>query len=246
MDLPLARIRLVAGVALLGLATASCGGEDKGSKDAPKSPASQSSATSGYIKTAAQIVEESQAALRAATSVHVKGTLPGEAKGAKIDVVIAGDSAKGVIDLAAKGAATPAEVVKTQGKLYLKGKQLWVKTAGREAGAALGGKWVIAPSYLAKTFDPYLTTDGLRDILPSPKGVLAKRPPSKINGMPVNVVLDYSYWERPDKGVPYYVAAEGTPYPVRLFDGAKALNFTYEAPGAFTAPKGALKLSGQG
>lgn len=244
MDLPVPRTPLVVGVALLVLATASCGGDSKGSKDAPKPPASQSSSTSGYIQTAAQIVEQSRAALKAAKSVHVKGPLPGEGKGAKIDVVIAGDSVKGMIDLAVNGAATPAEVVKTRGKLYLKGKQLWVKTAGQEAGAALGDKWVVAPAYLAKTFDPYLTTDGLCDLLPSPKGVLAKRPPSKINGMPVNVVLDHGPG-RQNKGIPYYVASEGTPYPLRLFNGAKALNFTYETPGAFTAPKGAVKLSGQ-
>jgi hypothetical protein len=233
------RIGIVAiGTILAGAALSAAG---CGSSSAPTSTTPEAS------KTADQILADTRAAAKSATTVHtVIAGLSGRFSGATLDMA-RGTGAQGSVTVG----TTPVKLVASGGTFYVKAPAaFWESfTSSAQVAAGLGGKWVKVPT--AGTSSSALAEaqvvsdmDGLFATVLHPGSALTKDGTSVLHGIRVVKLADAS-------GGALYVSLEGTPYPVEVHQDPKAGGGTatfsgWNAPVTISVPAGALDFSAAG
>jgi hypothetical protein len=194
-------------------------------------------------KSATQIVQDTAAAYRSATSVHLAGSVKNSGQTISLDIKIVRDgNLSGTITFQ----GVTANVVIVGGKTYIKGKELFAQFAGGAAAAAIGDNWVAVPATAATQitggFSSFTNFSKLADQLTTPTGAVTKGATTTVVGQSVITVSDTKST--------LYVATTGKPYPVQLKpdnDPTQHLDFTdYDQTFVITAPSGALDYSGFG
>jgi hypothetical protein len=156
-----------------------------------------------------QILEKAKAAAKAASSVHLNGTITAPAGDLAVDL-------RYNLDAGTVGTVTvnraPFQLVYGQ-DLFLKASaQAWTRFVGdSRAGELLSNRWVRIPpkSAVFENVATVATFDRLIDLALSPVGALTKTGSRTVRGVSVIGVVD----EANDETL--YVAAEGEPYPVQ-------------------------------
>jgi hypothetical protein len=226
-------LALAAALAVGALITTACG----------SSSSSSSTATNGEAsKTATQILSDTRAAAKSASSVHVViNGLPGTVSSATLDLS-RNTGATGTLTF--KG--QPVNLVIVDNQTYFKGSAgFWTAATGSSASAKLfADKWLKIPSATAASSVSSITS--LTDMntfftgLLAASGKLTNAGATTFNGQPA-VELKSS------KGGSLFVATTGQPYPIGLKQGSAQGNgqgtFTnWNVPVTVTAPAGAVSL----
>ena len=190
-----AAVLAVATASLVVAACGSSGGEDSKSAD--------------------QILKDAQAALRSATSYHLKGDVDTGSGKLSLDVKVQGSEAAGHLDQQG-GAAF--DFVETGGKLYLRGQSLFAKYAP-DLADSIGDKWIATspddPHYsdAVGSLSSFADPSGFADSLGSNVTNLSKGGTTSVDGRNAVVLKDS------DGSLDI---ADGSPaYPLRLDAGAK-------------------------
>jgi hypothetical protein len=219
----------LAGLALVAL-LAGCGGGSSGNGEASKS--------------ASQILADSKAAAKDASSVHVHGTIVSDGRPLKIDLRIDGSKGgKGTLTINGSN----VDLVRIGDTAYIRGSEAFYRqVAGPAAAALLKGKWLKAS---AKTGDlaslADLTAMGtLFNQALKPEGSISKGGESTVDGQKVIAIKDA------DRGT-LYVATTGDPLPIEITrpsgSSGGAVHFDdWNEDVALEAPKGAIDLSSLG
>ncbi len=190
-------------------------------------------------KSANEIVQASSDAAKAATSVHISGTI--NAGGSiTIDLTLSkGQGGKGQI----KTNGMNFQIVSTGGKVYFKTDAAALKQLGGGIAAQLlSGRWIVAPGSLGQvsSFSALTNLTQLINSLTSSLGTLSKGDTTKINGQPAIAVTS-------SRGGTLYVATTGQPYPLQL-QGSKSNAGTitfdqWDEPVTITAPENPVDFS---
>ena len=172
-------------------------------------------------KSAEEILAEASTALKAAQSVHLKGTLKEDDRAVSVDLRLGRDAAQGSI---VYGPDASVELIKTGGKLY--------QSASTIAGPQ---PWEIVPASEQDSTGALLDLGRIADDMLEADGTLNKGATTTVAGQPAIAVQDTDSV--------LYVATTGTPYPLRVAGSASedsALDFLdYNTPVAVTPPKDA-------
>jgi hypothetical protein len=192
-------------------------------------------------KTADQIVADAKAALKAATSYHLVGTVSPGNKPTKIDIKVAGaKSSSGHVDQD----GVVFDYIDANGKLYIRGKALFASYS-QAAADLIGDQWVTATGNAslesaATSVTGLSDSAQLADSLGSSGGPFSKGGTKTVNGQPAIAITN--------KDGEMDVATSGAPYPVRLDAGAKGqMSITeYGAHFDISAPSKALDASSLG
>jgi hypothetical protein len=194
-------------------------------------------------KSAQEIVTTALAAAKAASSVHVTGTINTGAK-AKVDLYL-------VRNVGGKGSITTNgstfELVSVGGKVYVKAdatalQQLGGSAVPAAAAQLLAGKWFVVPSSIPQLSSVSSLTDigKLFGAALNNSGNLTKGDETKINGQKAIGVTSSS------KDGTLYVATTGTAYPLQIA-GSKnqgSVNFTdWDSAVDVKAPPNPVDLS---
>ncbi|MEV4350827.1 hypothetical protein AB0J83_40740 [Actinoplanes sp. NPDC049596] len=198
------------------VALSACGGQDD-SKDnsaaAPAAPATSASTSSGNgvaDLTGAEILTKTKAALKAAKSYHVKGSVTNEGQKFDLDLKVAGENLigyfgtkEGKVELLAVG----------KQRFYKPDAKFWKATGGAQGATVaevVGDRWVkVDPS---DTSSSELFGIANIDELLDNEGTVNKGAVKTVDGRQAIALTDTT-----DKsGGTLYVATEGEPYPVRL------------------------------
>lgn len=250
----------VAGIAGLTVVLAGCGSDTTTSARPLPSPPKPSGEAA---KPAATIVADSRKALLSATSVHLTGTFlgiadastsgsvspaPGQqlldlrlSRGSRNSPDAAG-TVTTVATTAGKTTTTKIAIIRVGGTLYLLGDKAYYARIGPKA-AAVAGKWLSLPISQDQAIAD------LTDVTPLANGLSGASSVSVQGVQRIDsgtaVVLHTG------AGATLYVAATGTPYPLRLMRAGATpsavsgtLDFTdYNAPVSIKAPAGAVALA---
>ncbi len=224
------RALLLLGPALLLLAGCGGGGGDA----APDNGESARPAT--------RILQDTVAALRTATAVHMYGTIPTGSDSIGLDLHCArsGDLS-GTITV---GGVT-GKLVVTGGAIYLNGRALFQSLFGAPASARIGDRWVAMPgasgpgSDIVQGLGTFTDFNHLADVLAMPTGGTVTR------GAVASVDGRSAISLRNSDSV-LYVATTGSPLPVELKPdaGGDALHFAdWDQAVHVSAPSGAVDIS---
>ena len=190
-----AAVLAVATASILVAACGSSGGEDSKSAD--------------------QILKDAQAALRSATSYHLKGSVNSGNGKLSLDVKVQGKDAAGHLD---QPSTATFDFIETGGKLYLRGKSLFEKYAPQVADV-IGDKWVATspddPHYAdaVSSISGFADPSGFADSLGSQATNLSKAGTTSVDGRSAVAIKD-------TQGT--LDVADGSPaYPLRLDGGSK-------------------------
>jgi hypothetical protein len=171
-----------------------------------------------------QILAKSKAAAKAASSVHLKGTVKGSSGGTAIDLKYEGDA--GTVGTVTLNGQSMQIVVVGEDVFFKAAKDTWTELTGDDRAAELiGGRWVKIPAR-APGFEAVTTLasfNRLVDEALSPDSTLTKTDIKTVRGMKVVGLVEEA---SPDNGT-LYVATEGEPYPVQVQGdtGEGALDF---------------------
>jgi hypothetical protein len=227
---------IAATLAVGALITAGCGSS---------SSSSSSTATNGEAaKSANEILADTQAAAKSASSVHMTiSGLPGQFSGATLDLS-KGNGATGSMNV---GKST-VDITVTNTDFYMKADGTFWKSQTSSASTAqlFAGKWIKIPtsgsaaSSLSQVKNLTDMTTFFSGAL-KPTGTVTKGGTTTVNGMQV-VQL------KSGTGGSLYVSLEGTPYPVEIqqnpSQGGGLATFTnWNAPVTVSAPANALDFS---
>jgi hypothetical protein len=202
---------------------------------------SSSSSNELASKSPEQIVAAAKTAAQGAASVHVAGSIISENKPISLDMELAaGKGAKGHIALEGLG----IDVIALEHAFYLNGSAAFYRhIAGPTAAQLLQGKWLKAPTGSGE-FASLAQLTNLADLLNSAltnHGPLKSAGTTTISGQKAVAVTDTS------KGGTLYVAATGTPYPLRISKtGSNAGRITFDRwnqPVTITAPPNAINIT---
>ncbi|MGK5683142.1 hypothetical protein [Actinoplanes sp. URMC 104] len=201
------------------LATGCAGQDDDGAKfEQPAAPAATSAAApatpagNGVEKlTAEQILAKAKAALKAAGSFHMKGSMKTDDGKMGLDFKIEGQNVKGT--LAMDGPRVELLSVGKQ-RFIRPDAAFWAMTSGGKAQAAqitevVGDRWVKVKANDASSAGMFTATD--IDELLDADGKVTKGAVTTLDGKPV-----VGLKESAADGGTLYVATTGQPYPVRL------------------------------
>ncbi|MBV8295050.1 MAG: hypothetical protein JOY55_25145 [Mycobacterium sp.] len=162
-------------------------------------------------KTADQIVADAQAALSAATSVHLSMT--GQTKDGtqsfQLEITQAG--VKGTLD----DAGVTANVIVVGGRSYLQGQGFFAKYAGPVAASVIGNRWVQMPSGTDLGLSGLADPRTLAICMVAGHGTLSKGTTSSFDGTPAIGVLDKGNAPGDAPGT-MEVATTGPAYPLRF------------------------------
>jgi hypothetical protein len=195
-------------------------------------------------KSASQVVKDAGAALVSSGAAHLAGFVPDSStkKPENIDLHLQSDGSSGTIT----ALNFPVSIISVGGTSYIKGPTaFWVASKVPAAAAAkLGNRWVKVPA--DADFSSSFTLSGLASSLNKPDAGVTINPKvttGKFNGQKVVIVSE-------SDGSQLYVAATGTPYPLRVVSTAKssggAGDATFSEFGkrvALKAPAGAIDAS---
>lgn len=195
-------LRVAVGPVLVGaLVLSGCGG-GSGTKD-----------NGVAALTAKQIVSKSQTAAKAASSVHVKGTVVSQGESVTIDMRLKkGVGAKGTVAVG----NSPVEILRIGDAAYLKAsKEFWTQVANAAVGAQLADKYVKG-STKDSTFSSFVSFTDLNamfdSIFDTSSTSLTKVDGKTIGGRKTVGVKDPD----PQSGGILYVATTGKPYPMLI------------------------------
>jgi hypothetical protein len=202
---PVVAAGLVVGVALSGCSSSSGGG-------AATSSSASASANGIASMTAAQTLDKATAAAKAQKSVHISGKGTNNGQSFAIDMKLAnGGAGTGTITID----RDTLTVLNTGSTVYIKGdKGYWTKYASAAAAAAIGDRWVKAPSSdasyagLASLADYSQSLDGYL----SPTGKPSKGQEKTVAGQPALGLVD-------SDGGTLWIATTGDPLPL-LIEGS--------------------------
>jgi hypothetical protein len=168
-----------------------------------------------------QILEKAKAAAKAASSVHLKGTVATSDSGTAIDLRYSGDAGT-VGTVTVNGQSI--QLVYSQDLFFKASADTWTKLVGdSRAGELLGDRWVKIPPQAAgfEQVTTLATFDRFIDQALSPEGALTRTGIKAVRGVSVIGVVEEANKET------LYVATEGEPYPVQAQSdtGQGALDF---------------------
>lgn len=224
------RVSAAAALALAAGATALFAGCGGGSSSQTQN------ATAG--KSPEQIVADAKAAAAKAATVHISGSTVNEKRPISIDMeLVAGKGAKGHLDLGGLG----IQIIAIERAFYLNGSTAFYRRlAGPAAAQLLHGKWLKAPAG-SGNFASLAQLTNLTSLLESSlasHGTLVKGPVTTVEGQKAVSVRDAS------RGGTLYVAATGTPYPLRLtHEGGNVFFRDWNKPVTLTAPANAINIT---
>ena len=227
-----ARRTVTTAITMALLFTAAC----EGSATPAASPSPTADGTAA--KPARVVLDEAREALAGARSIHVKGSVTFPDGDVSLDVRIGPKTAAGKMTTPVRDQMITAPIRFVGGRLYIHSRKIALVAGGPSAAAAIGDQWVYSTARSRLT--PVLTTKGVADMLTKDGDHVSKGRTSRIDGIPV-ISLLWEDWV-------LYVAATGTPRPVRLTSSSdareKRLDFSaYDVPFTVTAPPRAIDLS---
>jgi hypothetical protein len=159
-----------------------------------------------------QILTKATEALKAAKSFHLTGPVSMSTFTLDLDIVFAGDDAKGKISVL----GVQLEAIKAAGSIYLKAPAaLWSSMSiPADVVTQFGTKWVKVPAALVSSFIPSV------DDLLTPSGTPTKGDVVTVDGKQAITLKDTD-------GSQMHIALEGKPYPIEIVspDGKK-ITFT--------------------
>lgn len=248
------RRRVAAGAAALALLAgggvlAGCGSDSSGG--ATTAAEASTLPANGVEKlSATEILEKSQAAASAASSVTVTGSITDEGQKINLDMELGKTSAQGTFS--AQGIDAELRVV--DGKAYFKlSGEDFAKIAGQDnnpelvkaVSALLGDKWIALPAGSGGDelggLGQFGQKDSLLDGILKPDGVVTVKGTGEVNGIPV-VFLDSS-----EGAGTLAIQTVGEPYPIQIkgsdSDSSGEVNFTnWNEPVNVTAPTDVVDL----
>lgn len=191
---------------------------------------------------AARILQDTVAALRTASAVHMYGKIPtgGDSIGLDLHCARSGD-----LDGTITVGGVTGRIVVTGGSIYLQGRSLFNALLGGPASARIGDRWVVMPgasgpgSDIVQGLGTFTDFSHLADLLAQPTGGTVTRGA-------VSTVDGRSAVALRDSDSVLYVATTGSPLPVELKPDAAgdALHFADWGQAVHvSAPSGALDLS---
>jgi hypothetical protein len=197
------RLQAVCGATTVALLLVGCGG---------------AAANGESGRSADQVVKDAVAALKSAHSFHmnakvnagVAGGAAGFSGALTVDVVVVPGSGSSAGTLENQGIT--AHFVYTGGKFYLQGRKLFAKFAGEQAANLFGDRWVIVPPVASGSFTSFGDVNSLASCLMPATGNSSKGT-ATVDGQSTIVVFNQA------ANTTMYVAASGTPYPVRVQSG---------------------------
>lgn len=201
-------MRMAVALAAAALVLAGCGGSGAGggSTATPKPADTRSAAT---------IITQIKAAMSSASSVHMTGKLRSNGSAVSLDVALIRSGAfSGVIE----SGGTRLNIVDTGKRVYIKVTSAFLKLAHAPAAVCRQacGKYVAAPASEGKT----ITGDfSMSKLLGNVSGAL----PSYVKGSTTTIGGRPALTLHGSDGSTLYVAATGTPYPLRAI-APKATN----------------------
>ena len=168
-----------------------------------------------------QILEKAKAAAKAASSVHLKGTVATSDSGTAVDLRYNRDAGT-VGTVTVNGQSI--QLVYSQGLFFKASPDTWTEITGdNRAGELLGDRWVKIPTQAAgfEKVTTLATFNRFIDKALTPEGGLAKTETKTVRGLNVVGVVEKANNET------LYVATEGEPYPVQAQSdtGQGALDF---------------------
>ena len=159
------------------------------------------------------VVAKSQAAAKAADSVHVRGNVASQGQTVTIDMRLEkGVGGKGTVSVG----NSPVEILRIGDAAYLKAsKEFWTQVANPAVGAKLADKYVKGSTQDA-TFKSFLSFTDLGSMFDSifdtSSTGLQKVDGKTIGGVPTVGIKDPD----PQNGGTLYVATKGQPYPLLI------------------------------
>jgi hypothetical protein len=200
-------------------------------------PTAAAAASNGYAaKSPRAIAIAAQRAFAGARSVHVRGTFKDSGDVVAIDLKLTLHSAMGAMRGPISGKSVKMELINANGALYLRGRKLWLATAGAAAAQRFGDKWVAVPKGSAPPQASFTLKSFQREVFnetPSKLGKVVKGKLTRIGGRQAIPLVD------PSDHSTLYVAATGKPYPLRLVgpDGKQHMDLSgYGVPVTITKP----------
>lgn len=190
-------------------------------------------------KQAQQIVNDAKAAVRAATSFHVAGSVKTDSSTTSVDVKVDGSKSAGHVSQD----GTAFDFVEIGSTLYLRGKDFLASAKSQDVADTVGDKWLKTStddsdfSNATSGIDSLTKPSAIADSLGSKGGPYSKTGTGSVDGQSVVFV------KGPDGTMA--VATSGKPYPVRLDGGSHgSIDMTqYGASFGISAPGGAVDVS---
>ena len=243
------RARLAVAVLAATLVLGACGGTAGGGSDSGSTGAGSAGPTTTEkavdngvaAKTADQILQETKAALRGASSTHVVGKFVEGTQTAEFDMHLGRDVSQG--SLTQKG--LKLEMIVAGGNLYLRGKQFWEANAPPSFANQVGDRWAQLPVTSLReglAYKDLVNLDSFATSVLKPDGKLTKGQTGSIDGAPAIAIKD-------GDGSPLWVATTGPAYPLRLgpekpSTSASFATFSdYNVPLSVTAPGDSVDIS---
>jgi hypothetical protein len=176
--------------------------------------AAASASPTPALPSAPELLQAAAAALRTAPSAHVNGAVGGTSGAVQVDLAVTsnGDT-RGTLTLG----GLPVDVIRTGGRTYVRSQQLVRDIAGSVAASLVGDRWVsLSPQQLTtigaeQALDTATSLDGIASLVTVGAGNARRTGPLMVDGKRViEVVTGPTVVD---------VAADGTPYPLRIAAG---------------------------
>jgi hypothetical protein len=185
------------------------------------------------------IVADAKAAAAKAATVHITGSTVSAKRPISIDMeLVAGKGAKGNLELGGLGGF---RIVALERAFYLNGSaDFYRRLAGSAAAELLHGKWLKAPAGSGNfaSLAQLTNLNGLLESSLASHGTLVKGPLATVEGQQAVSVRDAG------RGGTLYVAATGTPYPLKLtHEGGDVFFRDWNKPVTLTAPAKAINIT---
>lgn len=205
-------------LAIFGVAIALLAGcasnDDKKDASSPATTTSAAPADNGVAALeATAIIDKARAALKAAKSYHMAGSITDEGQKTSLDVKVSGADVLGSMTIS----DAKIELLRVAGKQFIKpSAAFWKLTSPQQAGAIaqiVGDRWVVVPAS-NKDLSSFFTVTDVDEILSPDSNTVTKGAVKPINGTPAIALTEG------DADGTLYVATTGEPYPLKL-EGAK-------------------------
>ncbi|HEX6472741.1 MAG TPA: hypothetical protein VF069_26865 [Streptosporangiaceae bacterium] len=222
----LPRKALAGALAVTLVTAAGCKSGTSTTADSPRPTPTASATKALSAMSAREILAATERAFLSARSVHVKGTIKDGSDIVAIDMRLTRQGARGTMRGPIAGRPVSMQMIATANALYLRGEEFWQATAGSAAARHLGNRWVAVPKHGAPT-QLFLSLQSFSKQVFDQDSRAVKGKPTKIGGRRVIPLIATD-----DRSV-LYIAATGTPYPVRI---AEAGGKRHVDLGGYNAP----------
>jgi hypothetical protein len=223
-------------VAVTLVTAAGCTSGTSTSADTPRPTATASAPKPLTAMSAREILAATERAFLGARSVHIKGTIKDGSDIVAIDMRLTRQGARGTMRGPIAGRPVSMQMIATANALYLRGGEFWQATAGPAAARRFGDRWVAVPKHGAPT-QLFLSLQSFSKQVFDQESRAVKGKTTKIGGRRVISLISAD-----DRSV-LYVAATGTPYPLRIAEagGKRHVDLSgYNAPVTIKKPAHAV------